>query len=262
MGAELAGRVALVTGASGGLGAGIARRLAEEGASVALCDVRDDAGREIADSVAGSAFFPLDVREEEQWRLVVEAIVARFGRIDILVNNAGVNDRSSIMKTSAAQWNRTLAINLTGAFLGIKAVAERMRGQGGGAIVNISSTSGLVGHPDAPYSATKWALRGLTKTAALEFADWGIRVNSVHPGSVPTALHNNAPPGHAAVWRKLIPMRRAGETHEIGDAVLFLAGDRSSYITGTELAVDGGLSNCGLLTARARLLAEFDPEKE
>ena len=252
---ELADRVALVTGAAGGLGGGIARKLAAEGARVALCDVRADAGAEVARSIPGSRFFPLDVREEKEWRRAVEAIVGHFGRIDILVNNAGINDRKPIMETTAADWERTLGINLTGAFHGIKAVAPHMRGRGG-VIVNVSSTAGLVGHPDAPYSATKWALRGLTKTAALEFADWGIRVNSVHPGSVPTALHNNAPPGHAEVWRKLIPMQRAGRAEEIGDAVLFLASDRSTYITGTELAVDGGLSNCGLLAARARLLAE------
>lgn len=250
-------RVALVTGAAGGLGSGIARQLAQDGATVALCDLNADAGEERAREIGGrAAYFQLDAGLEEEWRRCTDAVLQRFGRIDILVNNAGINGRKPIMATTASEWDRTLRVNLTGAFLGIRAVAPVMRDQGGGVIVNVASTSGLVGHPDAPYSASKWALRGLTKTAALEFADWGIRVNSLHPGSVPTALHDNAPPGHAEVWRKLIPMRRPGRVEEIAEAVAFLASDRSSYMTGTELVLDGGLSECGLLTARHRLLDE------
>lgn len=154
-----------------------------------------------------------------------------------------------------ANGNGTLRINLTGALYGIQAIAPHMRGRGG-AIVNVSSTSGLGGHPDAPYSAAKWGLRGLSRTAAVEFADWNIRVNSIHPGSVPTGLHSNAPLGHAAVWRKLIPMRRPGRVEEIAEAVLFLASDRASFMTGAELVADGGLMSCGLLAGHSRLLDE------
>ena len=252
----LTGRVAVVTGAASGLGEGIARRLAAAGATVALCDVQVQKGEGVARSIGqGVRFFAMDVGAEPDWRGVTEAVLSCFGQIDILVNNAGINGRTGIMDTSPEDWHRTLGINLTGAFYGIRTVAPLMRARGG-VIVNISSTAGLFGHPDAPYSAAKWALRGLTKTAALEFADWGIRVNSVHPGSVPTGLHHNTPPGHAETWRKLIPMRRAGRVEEIAEAVLFLVGDGAAYMTGTELVIDGGLSNCGLLTGRARLLAD------
>lgn len=256
MGTDVSGRVALVTGGAGGLGGGIARKLADEGARIALCDRLVEAGEGAARALGDAAFFELDIGSEESWKHAVDVILQRFGRIDILVNNAGINDRTTILETTVADWERTLRVNLTGAFLGIRLVAPLMREAGSGVIVNVSSTAGLTGHPDASYSATKWALRGLTKTAALEFADWNIRVNSVHPGSVPTGLHKNTPPGHGEVWRKLTPMRRAGRTDEVGEAVLFLASDRSSYMTGSELVVDGGLSDCGLLTGRSRLLAD------
>ena len=208
---ELFGRVALVTGAGGGIGGSVSRHLAQSGASVLVCDVDFEAGEAVARAIredGGRAqFFALDVASEENWSRAADTAVERFGRVDVLVNNAGVYDRRSIMETTAEGWDRTIRINLTGAFFGIRALAPHIRAQGGGVIVNVSSTSGLVGHPDAPYSASKWGLRALTRTAALEFADWGIRVNSVHPGSVPTQLHRHAPPGHAEVWRKLIPWR-------------------------------------------------------
>ncbi len=188
---------------------------------------------------------------------MLQPITAGFGVPTILINNAGINDRRTIMEASAADWDRVLAINLKGTFLGMQAVVPGMRKSGGGAIVNVSSTSGLVGHTDAAYSASKWAIRGLTKTAAIEFADDGIRVNSLHPGSVPTGMHANTKPGHAAAWRKLIPLARAGRAEEVAAAALFLVSDAASYVTGTELVVDGGLSQGGLLTARKRLMADM-----
>lgn len=256
---DLSGRVAIVTGAAGGIGSSISRHLSGSGANLLVCDVNQTASEAVVQAIRDSGgtaeCFCFDVGSEAAWGHATAAAIQYFGRIDILVNNAGVYDRTSIMDTTFDRWERTLRINLTGAFLGIQTVAPHIRD--GGVIINVSSTSGLVGHPDAAYSASKWGLRGLTKTAALEFADRGIRVNSVHPGSVPTGLHSNAPPGHAEVWRKLIPMARAGSTEEIAQAVLFLASDRASYMTGTELVVDGGLTSSGLLTARKRLLAEW-----
>ena len=258
---DLTGRVALITGAARGLGLEMAKALAAAGASVAMCDVLAEEGRAAAAELNNTGFkadfLALDVSSEEQWQTTVDAVASCWERPTILINNAAVNDRLGIMASNRVAWDRTLGINLTGAFLGMRAVVPGMRALGGGSIVNVSSTSGLVGHTDAAYSASKWAIRGLSKTAAIEFADDGIRVNSLHPGSVPTGMHANTPPGHAAIWRKLIPMARAGHASEIAAAALFLASDASSYMTGTELVVDGGLSQGGLMTARRRLLAEF-----
>ncbi|MCF8483037.1 MAG: SDR family oxidoreductase [Rhodospirillum sp.] len=255
---DLTGRVALVTGGARGLGAGIAETLARHGARVVAGDVLLAEGEAAAGALRAEGlaveFAPLDVTDAQAWADRIADIEDRHGRLDILVSNAGINMRHTIDRTDWEEWDHTLRVNLGGAFLGIKAAVPLMRTGGGGSIIVISSTSGLVGHPDAAYSASKWALRGLTKTAALEYADDGIRVNSVHPGSTPTPLHGNAPPGHAEVWNTLIPMARQGKVPEVASTVLFLASDASSYITGTEVAVDGGLSQCGLLTGRKRLL--------
>lgn len=258
----LRGRVALVTGAARGIGAGIARTLAGDGAHVIVCDVLQPEGEQTAAQLREeglkASFHSLDVTSAAQWQEVVQRVLTECGALNVLVNNAGINLRQTLMETSEADWHRTLDINLSGPFLGTRAVAPVMREAGGGVIVNVSSTGGLVGHPDGAYTASKWALRALTKTAALEFVDWNIRVNSVHPGSIPTALKMNAPPGHVEVWQKLIPMRRMGTTDEVASVVWFLCSDLSSYMTGSEVVVDGGLTSGGLLAARARLLQEIN----
>jgi 3alpha(or 20beta)-hydroxysteroid dehydrogenase len=253
----LTGKVAIVTGGARGLGAAIARAFAEAGARVAIGDILEDQGEKTARALEGekltATFLRLDVSDDAGWGSFVAAVRARYGRIDILVNNAGIALRHSVMNTSPEDWQRSLGVNLTGAFLGTRHVVPFMREAGGGAIVNISSTSGIVGSYDAGYSATKWGLRGFTKTSSLEFSRWGIRVNSVHPGTVPTEIANNAPPNHYDAWLKMIPMNRVGLAREIADAVRFLASDQASYITGTELVVDGGLTSSGLHTMRSRL---------
>lgn len=261
--ADLSGRVVLVTGAGGGLGSEMARLLATAGAGIVVADIRLDAAEAVAQAIrdggAEAVAHQLDVGDAESWAQVLHEVQARFGRLDSLVNNAGISDRKPIMEVSPEEWDQVMRVNLTGPFLGVRATAPVLRDAGGGTIVNISSIAGLGPYPDAAYTASKWAIRGLTKTAALEFADWGIRVNAVHPGSVPTAMHEHTPPGHAETWRLLTPLRRPGRPREIADAVLFLVSDQSSFMTGTELVVDGGLTECGLFAARGRLLPEFAP---
>lgn len=253
--------MALVTGAASGIGLAIATTLAAHGAAVAVCDIDAEAGRRCAGQIRDAGgrcdFFALDVGSEDAWRQAVEGVTQAFGAPGILVNNAGINNRLPIMGGTLADWERLMQINLTGTFLGMRAVVPGMRAAGGGAIVNVSSSAGMVGHTDSAYSASKWAVRGLTKSAAIEFADDGIRVNSIHPGSVATAIQANAQPGHSEIWRKLIPMGRSGLPEEISKAVLFLVSDEASYMTGSEVLVDGGLTQGGLLAGRRRLMAEF-----
>ncbi|MBB6122960.1 SDR family NAD(P)-dependent oxidoreductase [Sphingobium subterraneum] len=258
--AELAGRIALVTGAARGIGREIATVLALNGAHVVVADILEDDGvqaiAEMKQAGLDAQFVRLDVTEPGDWATLRDMIQERFGRLDILVNNAAFNMRESIAATSVEHWKRTLDVNLFGAFCGMQTLLPLMQ-TGDAAIVNISSTSGIFGQPDAAYSASKWALRGLTKTAAIEFASMGIRCNSVHPGTVPSPMHVNAPPGHGEVWKRIIPMKRPGKMREIAEAALFLASPRSSYITGTEIIVDGGLSQGGIATARATMLEDW-----
>jgi 3alpha(or 20beta)-hydroxysteroid dehydrogenase len=258
---ELEGRCAVVTGGARGIGAAITQELAAMGAVVIVCDLLRQEGEHLTERLSETGFeaqfVEMDVASSEAWRSLRELITSRFGRLNILVNNAGLNNRQTIMSSTEQDWKRTLDINLFGPFIAIQSVAPLMRGVAGAAIVNISSTSGLFGQPDAAYSASKWALRGLTKTAAMEFADWGIRVNSVHPGSVPTPAHGNAPPRHSEAWNRMTPLKRPGLPGEVASAVAFLASDRASYITGTEVIVDGGLSQCGIATGRATQLREW-----
>lgn len=257
---RLAGKSALVTGAAGGLGAAIAKALCTYGAKVVLTDLNsvacEDGAAKLRDAGYEAESIPLDVSDEESWKSAARHVEKAYGGLEVLVNNAGINTRETILQSSLESWRKTIDIDLTGAFLGMKYLAPLMKDRNA-SIVNISSTAGVMGHPDAAYTAAKWGLRGLSKAAALEFVGWGIRVNSVHPGSVPTGLHHNTPPGHAEVWRKLIPMARAGTPDEIAQVVSFLASDESSYMTGAEMVIDGGLSSCGVVAGRERLLAEY-----
>jgi len=246
------GKVALITGAASGLGAASARRLAEEGAKVMLTDVAADAGRGVADQIAGAggeaAFETHDVTSQADWEGVVAATLERFGRLDVLVNNAGVSGgMQALMSLDYETWRRVLAVNLDGVFFGLRYAGPAIAQGGGGSIVNISSILGKVGMAGAAaYCASKGGVALLTKAAALEWAPLGIRVNSVHPGFIDTPMVSGALQAleNANEMTDMIVSRHAlarlGVPREIGDAVLFLASDESSFMTGAELVVDGG----------------------
>ncbi|MFB6549624.1 glucose 1-dehydrogenase [Streptomyces sp. NPDC056405] len=237
---DLTGKVALVTGAARGMGRAEARLFAALGAEVVLTDVREDEGRATAASLGQAArFVRHDVTDETSWEAAVAAAVDGFGRLDVLVNNAAIYTTSPIVEEDPARLEALLRVNLVGPFLGIRSVAAAMKASGGGSIVNISSQAGLQGiWGHGAYGAAKWGLRGLTKTAALELGADGIRVNSVHPGAIATAmtghLETKEHPG--------APLGRVGEPEEVARLVAFLASDDSSYLSGAELAVDGGAS--------------------
>ncbi|MEO8304526.1 MAG: SDR family oxidoreductase [Betaproteobacteria bacterium] len=241
---RLAGRIAVITGASRGIGAETARRLAGEGASVVVCDLLDDRGNDVAKEIAEAGgvatFVHLDVTSLSQWQAMARQVEAWKGGIDILVNNAGINVRTGIENVDLEDWTRVMAVNLTGPMLGIKTVAPVMRARGGGSIVNIASNAALRGVGSAAYCASKWGVRGLAKVAALEFGAAGIRVNTVCPGVVPTELNAGQP--YVETTGTKTPMGRVATAAEIADAVLFLASDESRFITGMDLPVDGGIT--------------------
>ncbi|MFI4974712.1 MAG: glucose 1-dehydrogenase [Caulobacterales bacterium] len=246
------GKVALVTGAASGLGAESARRLAREGAAVMLTDRTVDAGEAVAAAIADAggraAFLAHDVTSEADWQAAVAATVRQFGRLDVLVNNAGVGGGGGQLLTHTLEdWRRILTINLDGVFLGLRYAGPAMAEAGGGSVINLSSILGKVGLPGAAaYCASKGGVLMLTKAAALEWAPLGIRVNSIHPGFIDTPMVSGAlrDAENGNEMRQMIISRHAlarlGEPREIADAVVFLASDESSFMTGSELVVDGG----------------------
>jgi NAD(P)-dependent dehydrogenase (short-subunit alcohol dehydrogenase family) len=243
----LAGKTAIISGAASGMGAEEARLFAREGARVIVADVLAEDGQQVADDIAaagGEALFAkLDVTSEQDWERVVGLAVERFGRLDILVNNAGLSSSSVASALDTDGWLRIMAVNATGVFLGTKHAILAMRQSGGGSIVNISSIMGFVGgeggHP--AYHASKGAVRIFTKAMAVRYGPHGIRVNSVHPGFMPPM--RSARPRDDAGMAEIVqqtPLRRTGEPLEVAYGVLFLASDEASFITGTELVIDGG----------------------
>ena len=244
---RLAGKVALITGAARGQGAAEARLFAKEGASVVLTDIRDDEGEKVAaeiNELGGKAqYMRHDVIEESEWVVAVARTVELFGGLHVLINNAGIFVATVIEHTPVEEWDRIMDINARGVFLGIKHAIPAMRESGGGSIVNISSAAGLVANPmEGAYTASKGAVRLMTKSAAIQAAKDGIRVNSVHPGFIDTemiAFISEDPEAMAEIMPK-IPLGRSGTSEEVARGVLFLASDEASYVTGTELVIDGG----------------------
>ncbi|MGW6121850.1 glucose 1-dehydrogenase [Nocardia sp. NPDC055165] len=236
---RLAGKVAVISGGARGMGAAHARRFVAEGASVVIGDVLDDEGATVAKELGDAvAYRHLDVREPEQWVGIVAAAVEEFGGLHVLVNNAGIVNGNLLVDFALDEWQRIIDINLTGTFLGMQAAVPAMKEAGGGSIVNISSVEGMRGSPGLHgYTATKFAVRGLTKSAALELAPQGIRVNSVHPGLISTPMTEGIPADFLQ-----IPLARAAEPDEVSALVAYLASDESSYSTGAEFVVDGGLT--------------------
>ncbi|MGH9214137.1 MAG: glucose 1-dehydrogenase [Acidimicrobiales bacterium] len=237
---RLDGKVALISGGARGQGAAEAALFVAEGAKVVVGDVLDAEGEQTAAALGDAgAFVHLDVTDEASWQAAVAETEQRFGPIGVLVNNAGVLSFGRVDRIELAEFERLMRVNVHGVFLGIKSVAPSMRRAGGGSIVNISSTSGLHGLPSlGAYVASKWAVRGLTKTAAIDLGHDGIRVNSVHPGGIDTPMIAGTS-GDAPYYRRL-PVPRMGTVDEVARAVLFLASDESSYTTGAELSIDGG----------------------
>ena len=252
---RLEGKVAIISGGARGVGSEVpgmgaveARLFAQEGAKVVIGDILEEEGRllvaEIVDAGGEALFVPLDVTREDQWEAAVAAARREFGRVDVLVNNAGVSGRGRVEEVSVNEWDRVMDINAKGVFLGSKAVIPAMRETGGGSIVNISSQLGLVGTDNSSpqYQASKGAVRLLTKATAIQYAKDGIRANSVHPGPIITPMTEESRRDEER-YQLLVsrtPLGRYGRPEEVAYGVLFLASDESSFMTGSELVIDGG----------------------
>ena len=240
---RLDGKVCLITGAARGQGAAEARLFAAEGGTVWLTDVLDAEGAALADEI-GAAYRHLDVRDESAWAVLVAEMVQAAGRVDVLVNNAGIFATGRHFEIDAAEFQRVMDVNCLGVFLGMRAVSPVMREQGSGSIVNISSLAGLTGAAGAfAYGTSKWAVRGMTKAAAVENGRRNVRVNSIHPGLIDTDMLQQLPGAddEPRLTRR-VPLGRAAQADEVARLALYLASDESSYSTGSEFIVDGGLN--------------------
>ena len=245
MAGRLAGKVALVSGGASGIGAAHLRVFTAEGAKVVAGDVQEEQGRAAVDAVNKSGgeavFVRLDVTKEADWANAVKEATSRFGKLTTLINNAGVYWPSGVEAETTEGWNKMIAVNQTGVWLGMKTALPMMRQAGGGAIVNISSLYGLIGSPGSiAYHATKGAVRLMAKSAALEYVKQGIRVNSIHPGMIQTPILGNLTPEDAEAIRAATPMGRMGRPEEIAYGSLYLCSDEAAFVTGAELVIDGG----------------------
>ncbi|WP_255374838.1 glucose 1-dehydrogenase [Mycobacterium sp. GA-2829] len=231
------GKVAVVTGGAQGMGAAHVRLLLEHGARVVIADMADESGQHLAAELGPAAMFVhLDVTDAQQWRALVERVTDAFGPISVLINNAGILVLHTVETASEAEYRRVIEVNQVGQFLGMQAVIPGMKALGGGSIVNISSTAGAVGFADNfAYTASKWAVRGMTKAAALDLAGYGIRVNAILPGEVHTPMIADL-----GLSTDTTPLGRFGDPREIAYLALYLASDESGYTTGADYAIDGG----------------------
>lgn len=239
---RMTGKVAIVTGGAQGMGASHARRFVAEGAKVMITDVREEQGRALAEELGDAVrFCRHDVTSAGDWDRVIAETEAAFGPVNVLINNAGIGPCASpIVDMAEADYRRCIDINQVSVFLGIKAIVPSMKRAGGGSIVNISSAGGITAFPNGmEYIASKFAVRGMTKAAAVELADANIRANSVHPGTIRTPMH---PTELEPFFLPLIPMNRVAEPEEVTHMVVFLASDESAYCTGSEFIIDGGMT--------------------
>lgn len=237
---RLKDKVCLITGAAKGQGAAEARLFAAQGARVWLTDVLDEEGAALAAQVDG-IYRHLDVRDQVAWDSLVDEMVSAEGRVDVLINNAGIFRSNRLVDTPLEEFELVMQVNCTGVFLGMRSVGRAMQKAEAGSIVNISSLAGMASAPGAfAYGASKWAVRGMTKTAAIELARFGIRVNSIHPGAIDTEMLTQIPNGPERLIRGT-PMRRAASADEVAKMALFLASEESSYSTGSEFLIDGGI---------------------
>jgi NAD(P)-dependent dehydrogenase (short-subunit alcohol dehydrogenase family) len=244
---RLEGKTALVTGAARGIGAAVARVFAAEGAGVALTDILSAPGEQVREAISAAggtaSFSELDVTSEPDWRRVVDDVLDRFGDLDILVNNAGIYERNTVEELDLETWKQVMEVNADSVFLGTKACIPAMRRSGGGSIVNIASVASMRGSQwSTAYHASKGAVAVFTRSAAVQYGRYGIRVNSVHPGAIDTDMLDQVYIDDGLRHQRIgaMPLRRSGSPEEVAKAVLFFASDDSSYVTGSELRVDGG----------------------
>ena len=246
---RLENKVALISGGARGMGAVEARLFAKEGAKVVIGDIREEEGRQIEAQIAEAGgeclFIFLDVTKEANWAEAVESTVARFGKLDILINNAGIFPMEKVEDTTPESWDQVMDINAKGVFLGTKAAIPAMRQSGGGSIINLSSIAGLVGSSySASYNASKGAVRLLTKSTAIQYAKEGIRAHSIHPGLIDTLMAADLLADEELRQRRIAstPLGRIGTAQEVAQGALYLASDESSFVTGSELIIDGGFT--------------------
>ncbi|MBD47657.1 MAG: cyclopentanol dehydrogenase [Dehalococcoidia bacterium] len=245
---RLSGKVALISGSTSGMGAEEAKLFAREGAKIVVTGISKEQGLKVVDEINSrggeSLFIKLDVSSEDDWIAAIRATQEAFGGLNILVNNAGIIERYSLNDTTILSWRRVMEVNSMGVFLGCKAAMPALIKEDKGSIVNIASISGMVGVGYPAYNASKGAIRAFTKIIAMEYAQMGIRVNCINPGSIETPMFDTAETDVAAQRVGRIPMGRVGQPIDVAFGALFLASDESSFITGTELVIDGGLTAC------------------